>query len=212
MAVEMIGGPRLCEPLLATGLGRFTGAASRHANGPRKRTSPHWRSGWVSGASQRATTNSLGTTSQPCASLPPWHSGFNQLSLDPKARRQHRTWSGPSRQSDGHSVTAFGVLLSGSTESRKPLSWPTSKLQLTGCWPGRHAASRSVRSAARRPNQPAIWFQLADAGHQISEDFLGFSGERAPAETLTETLTGQNRVPLRGGAPLGARRHGRHGL
>jgi hypothetical protein len=33
MAVEMIGGPRLCEPLLATGLGRFTGAASRHANG-----------------------------------------------------------------------------------------------------------------------------------------------------------------------------------
>ena len=47
MAVEMIGGPRLCEPLLATGLGRFTGAASRHANGPRKRTSPHWRSGWV---------------------------------------------------------------------------------------------------------------------------------------------------------------------
>ena len=67
MAVEMIGGPRLCEPLLATGLGRFTGAASRHANGPRKRTSPHWRSGWVSGASQRATTNSLGTTSQPCA-------------------------------------------------------------------------------------------------------------------------------------------------
>jgi hypothetical protein len=26
MAVEMIGGPRLCEPLLATGLGRFTGA------------------------------------------------------------------------------------------------------------------------------------------------------------------------------------------
>jgi len=39
----MIGGPRLCEPLLATGLGRFTGAASRHANGPRKRTSPHWK-------------------------------------------------------------------------------------------------------------------------------------------------------------------------
>ena len=31
MAVEMIGGPRLCEPLLATGLGRFTGAASRQA-------------------------------------------------------------------------------------------------------------------------------------------------------------------------------------
>lgn len=29
MAVEMIGGPRLCEPLLATGLGRFTGAAGR---------------------------------------------------------------------------------------------------------------------------------------------------------------------------------------
>src|SRR4029077_20696309 len=86
MAVEMIGGPRLCEPLLATGLGRFTGAASRHANGPRKRTSPHWRSGWVSGPSQRATTNSLGTTSQPCASLPPWHSGFNQLSLDPSVR------------------------------------------------------------------------------------------------------------------------------
>jgi hypothetical protein len=25
----MIGGPRLCEPLLATGLGRFTGAASK---------------------------------------------------------------------------------------------------------------------------------------------------------------------------------------
>ena len=83
MAVEMIGGPRLCEPLLATGLGRFAGAASRHANGPRKRTSPHWRCGWVSGVSQRATTNSLGTTSQPCASSPPWHSGFNQLSLDP---------------------------------------------------------------------------------------------------------------------------------
>jgi hypothetical protein len=32
MAVEMIGGPRLCEPLLATGLGCFTGAASRHAS------------------------------------------------------------------------------------------------------------------------------------------------------------------------------------
>jgi hypothetical protein len=45
MAVEMIGGPRLSEPLLATGLGRFVGAASRHANGPRKRTSSHWRSG-----------------------------------------------------------------------------------------------------------------------------------------------------------------------
>lgn len=29
MAVEMIGGPRLCEPLLATGLGRFTGAARK---------------------------------------------------------------------------------------------------------------------------------------------------------------------------------------
>jgi len=27
MAVGMIGGPRLCEPLLATGLGRFTGGA-----------------------------------------------------------------------------------------------------------------------------------------------------------------------------------------
>jgi hypothetical protein len=27
MAVEMIGGPRLGEPLLATGLGRFTRAA-----------------------------------------------------------------------------------------------------------------------------------------------------------------------------------------
>ena len=91
MAVEMIGGPRLCEPLLATGLGRFTGAASRHANGPRKRTSPHWRSGWVSGASQRATTNSLGTTSQPCASLPPWHSGFNQLSLDPRDASMNQT-------------------------------------------------------------------------------------------------------------------------
>ena len=49
----MIGGPRLCEPLLATGLGRFTGAATRHANGPRKRTSPHWRSGWVSGIATR---------------------------------------------------------------------------------------------------------------------------------------------------------------
>ena len=45
MAVEMIGGPRLCEPLLATGLGRFTGAASRHANGPRKRPSPARRAG-----------------------------------------------------------------------------------------------------------------------------------------------------------------------
>jgi len=31
MAVEMIGGPRLCEPLLATGLGRFTGAAMTSA-------------------------------------------------------------------------------------------------------------------------------------------------------------------------------------
>jgi hypothetical protein len=53
MAVEMIGGPRLCEPLLATGLGRFTGAASRHANGPRKRTSPRWRSGWALGIATR---------------------------------------------------------------------------------------------------------------------------------------------------------------
>src|SRR5260370_27459821 len=41
----------------------------------------------TSGASQRATTNSLGTTSRPCASLPPWHSGFNQLSLDPSQPR-----------------------------------------------------------------------------------------------------------------------------
>src|SRR5512132_3890703 len=32
----------------------------------------------TSGASQRATTNSLETTSQPCASLPPWHSGFSR--------------------------------------------------------------------------------------------------------------------------------------
>ena len=53
MAVEMIGGPRLCEPLLATGLGRFTGAASRHANGPRFSrnqplggTCPWWVIGW----------------------------------------------------------------------------------------------------------------------------------------------------------------------
>jgi len=49
MAVEMIGGPRLCEPLLATGLGRFTGAASRHATGLRGSTAlrgadhEHWR-------------------------------------------------------------------------------------------------------------------------------------------------------------------------
>ena len=35
MAVGMIGGPQLCE--LATGLGRLAGAASRHANGPRKK-------------------------------------------------------------------------------------------------------------------------------------------------------------------------------
>ena len=27
MAISMIAGPRLCEPLLATGLGRFTRAA-----------------------------------------------------------------------------------------------------------------------------------------------------------------------------------------
>jgi hypothetical protein len=45
MAVEMIGGPRLCEPLLATGLGRFTGAASRHANGPRNSPVPRCRRG-----------------------------------------------------------------------------------------------------------------------------------------------------------------------
>ncbi len=31
MAVGMIGGPRLCEPLLATGLGRFTGGAREQA-------------------------------------------------------------------------------------------------------------------------------------------------------------------------------------
>jgi hypothetical protein len=31
MAVEMIGGPRLCEPLLAIGLGRFTGGAREQA-------------------------------------------------------------------------------------------------------------------------------------------------------------------------------------
>lgn len=119
MAVEMIGGPRLCEPLLATGLGRFTGAASRHANGPRKRTSPHWRSGWVSGASQRATTNSLGTTSQPCASLPPWHSGFNQLSLDPGGRRRahlcavakHRHGGAPDHSDKV--IAQAGALLSG---------------------------------------------------------------------------------------------------
>ena len=33
MAVEMIGGPRLCEPPLATGLGRFTGVARVDAVG-----------------------------------------------------------------------------------------------------------------------------------------------------------------------------------
>src|SRR6476620_10111256 len=38
----------------------------KRSDGPRKRTSPHWRCGWVSGASQRATTISRGTTSQPC--------------------------------------------------------------------------------------------------------------------------------------------------
>ena len=54
MAVEMIGGPRLCEPLVATGLGRFTGAAARgdarrHASAPWKRARnasavvPSWR-------------------------------------------------------------------------------------------------------------------------------------------------------------------------
>ena len=32
----------------------------------------------ASGASQCATTNSLGTTSQPCASLSPWHSGSSR--------------------------------------------------------------------------------------------------------------------------------------
>ena len=31
MAVGVIGGPWLCEPLLATGLGRFTVAASTRA-------------------------------------------------------------------------------------------------------------------------------------------------------------------------------------
>ena len=31
MAVGMTGGPRLCEPLLATGLGRFTGGAREQA-------------------------------------------------------------------------------------------------------------------------------------------------------------------------------------
>jgi len=40
MAVEMIGGPRLCAPLLATGLGRFTGRASRHAKASGKEHLP----------------------------------------------------------------------------------------------------------------------------------------------------------------------------
>jgi hypothetical protein len=31
MAVGMIGGPRLCEPVLASGLGRFTGGAREQA-------------------------------------------------------------------------------------------------------------------------------------------------------------------------------------
>jgi hypothetical protein len=87
MAVGMIGGPRLCEPLLATGLGRFTGGAREQARSKPIRiatsSSAATAGSRTSGASQRATTNSLGTTSRPSASLPPWHSGFNQLSLDP---------------------------------------------------------------------------------------------------------------------------------
>jgi hypothetical protein len=41
MAVEMIGGPRLCEPLLATGLARFTGAASTPPTALGKEISSH---------------------------------------------------------------------------------------------------------------------------------------------------------------------------
>ena len=40
----MIGGPRLCEPLLATGLGRFTGGACEKARYPRKRV---WTLGMI---------------------------------------------------------------------------------------------------------------------------------------------------------------------
>ena len=78
MAVEMIGGPRLCEPLLATGLGRFTGAASRHANGPRKKN--------ISPLAKRLGFRRIATRYDKLArnyfsaraSLPPWHSGFSR--------------------------------------------------------------------------------------------------------------------------------------
>ena len=87
MAVEMIGGPRFCEPLLATGLGRFTGAASRHAKGPRKRTSPHLRSGCRFQAHRnalrqtRSFSNYFLSPALCLVTLPPWHSGFNQLKV-----------------------------------------------------------------------------------------------------------------------------------
>jgi hypothetical protein len=80
MAVEMIGGPRLCEPLLATGLGRFTGAASRQLTALGKVHLPIGEAiGFQAHRNGLRQTRSE-TTSQPCASLPPWHSGFNQLS------------------------------------------------------------------------------------------------------------------------------------
>jgi hypothetical protein len=84
MAVEMIGGPRLCEPLLATGLGRFTGAATRHAS-LTALGKEHLPIGEAVGF--QAHRNALRQTRAELllspASLPPWHSGFNQLSLDP---------------------------------------------------------------------------------------------------------------------------------
>jgi hypothetical protein len=80
----MIGGPRLCEPLLATGLGRFTGA-------PRAGTltalgKEHLPIGEAVGF--QAHRNALRQTRSelllsPVPRLPPWHSGFDQLSLDP---------------------------------------------------------------------------------------------------------------------------------
>ena len=68
MAVEMIGGPRLCEPLLATGLGLFTGREqARYGLGKE-----HLPIGEAVGfqAHRNAHDKPLGTTSQPCASLP----------------------------------------------------------------------------------------------------------------------------------------------
>src|SRR4029434_1457099 len=82
MAVEMIGGPRVCAPLLSTRLRRFTLAAR-----PGTLTAlgkEHLPIGEAVGF--QAHRNALRQTRSELllSPVPRWRSGFNQLSLDPR--------------------------------------------------------------------------------------------------------------------------------